>query len=120
MDPTCERSASSLTGSLLQSEEFREFLVDAMSYVALGTVADVVRLDQTNRVFVEQGLARRFLAGLHLAGQVLRAGLQAEQGGAVALELRPVAVRHPQQLADRQRRHRQREQLHYRLLNSRY
>jgi single-stranded-DNA-specific exonuclease len=26
--------------------------------VALGTVADVVRLDQTNRVFVEQGLAR--------------------------------------------------------------
>jgi len=29
-----------------------------LDLVALGTVADVVRLDQTNRVFVEQGLAR--------------------------------------------------------------
>jgi single-stranded-DNA-specific exonuclease len=29
-----------------------------LDLVALGTVADVVRLDQTNRIFVEQGLAR--------------------------------------------------------------
>jgi len=33
-------------------------LADLLDLVALGTVADVVRLDQTNRVFVEQGLAR--------------------------------------------------------------
>jgi len=33
-------------------------LADLVDLVALGTVADVVRLDQTNRVFVEQGLAR--------------------------------------------------------------
>jgi single-stranded-DNA-specific exonuclease len=33
-------------------------LADLIDLVALGTVADVVRLDQTNRVFVEQGLAR--------------------------------------------------------------
>ena len=31
---------------------------DLLDLVALGTVADVVRLDQTNRVFVEQGLSR--------------------------------------------------------------
>ncbi|MEP7330228.1 MAG: single-stranded-DNA-specific exonuclease RecJ [Betaproteobacteria bacterium] len=33
-------------------------LGDLIDLVALGTVADVVRLDQTNRVLVEQGLAR--------------------------------------------------------------
>jgi single-stranded-DNA-specific exonuclease len=33
-------------------------LAQLVDFVALGTVADVVRLDQTNRVFVEQGLAR--------------------------------------------------------------
>jgi single-stranded-DNA-specific exonuclease len=33
-------------------------LATLLDLVALGTVADVVRLDQTNRVFVEQGLAR--------------------------------------------------------------
>ena len=33
-------------------------LASLLDLVALGTVADVVRLDQTNRVFVEQGLAR--------------------------------------------------------------
>jgi single-stranded-DNA-specific exonuclease len=33
-------------------------LGDLSDLVALGTVADVVRLDQVNRIFVEQGLAR--------------------------------------------------------------
>ena len=33
-------------------------LADLVDLVALGTVADVVRLDQINRIFVEQGLAR--------------------------------------------------------------
>jgi single-stranded-DNA-specific exonuclease len=33
-------------------------LADLLDLVALGTVADVVRLDQNNRVLVEQGLAR--------------------------------------------------------------
>lgn len=33
-------------------------LGDLIDLVALGTVADVVRLDQTNRILVEQGLAR--------------------------------------------------------------
>ncbi len=33
-------------------------LAELLDLVALGTIADVVRLDQTNRVFVEQGLAR--------------------------------------------------------------
>jgi single-stranded-DNA-specific exonuclease len=33
-------------------------LADLLDLVALGTVADVVRLDQVNRIFVEQGLAR--------------------------------------------------------------
>jgi single-stranded-DNA-specific exonuclease len=33
-------------------------LAELVDLVALGTVADVVRLDQVNRIFVEQGLAR--------------------------------------------------------------
>jgi single-stranded-DNA-specific exonuclease len=33
-------------------------LAELLDFVALGTVADVVRLDQVNRIFVEQGLAR--------------------------------------------------------------
>jgi single-stranded-DNA-specific exonuclease len=33
-------------------------LADLVDLVALGTVADVVQLDQVNRIFVEQGLAR--------------------------------------------------------------
>jgi len=38
-----------------------------LDLVALGTVADVVRLDQTNRIFVDQGLAR-IRAGASHAG----------------------------------------------------
>jgi single-stranded-DNA-specific exonuclease len=48
--------AGTLTGSRLQSDEFRAFLVDAMSYVALGTVADVAPLCGENRTLVYHGL----------------------------------------------------------------
>ncbi len=48
--------ATSLSGSLLQSTEFSEFLVDAMGYVALGTVADVAPLRGENRTMVHHGL----------------------------------------------------------------
>jgi single-stranded-DNA-specific exonuclease len=48
--------ASSLSGSLLQSPEFAEFLVDAMGYIALGTVADVAPLRGENRTMVHHGL----------------------------------------------------------------
>ena len=40
-------------------------LASLLDLVALGTVADVVRLDQTNRVFVEQGLARLRVGKAH-------------------------------------------------------
>ncbi len=48
--------ATSLSGSLLQSPEFAEFLVDAMGYTALGTVADVAPLCGENRTLVFHGL----------------------------------------------------------------
>ncbi|MBL8752648.1 MAG: single-stranded-DNA-specific exonuclease RecJ [Planctomycetes bacterium] len=48
--------ASALSGSLLQSAEFAEFLVDAMGYIALGTVADVAPLRGENRTLVHHGL----------------------------------------------------------------
>lgn len=48
--------ASSLSGSMLQSAEFRDFLADAMTYVALGTVADVAPLCGENRTMVFHGL----------------------------------------------------------------
>lgn len=48
--------ATALSGSLLQSPEFGEFLIDAMGYVALGTVADVAPLRGENRTMVFHGL----------------------------------------------------------------
>ena len=48
--------ASSFSGSMLQSPEFSEFLADAMTYVALGTVADVAPLCGENRTMVFHGL----------------------------------------------------------------
>ena len=48
--------ASRLSRSMLQSPEFAEFLVDAMGYVALGTVADVAPLRGENRTLVHHGL----------------------------------------------------------------
>jgi single-stranded-DNA-specific exonuclease len=48
--------ASSFSGSMLQSPEFSEFLGDAMTYVALGTVADVAPLRGENRTLVYHGL----------------------------------------------------------------
>ena len=48
--------AQALTPSLLQSDEFREFLLDAMAYVALGTIADVAPLRGENRTLVFHGL----------------------------------------------------------------
>ncbi len=48
--------AASLSGSMLQSAEFAEFLTDAMTYVALGTVADVAPLCGENRTLVFHGL----------------------------------------------------------------
>ncbi len=48
--------ASTLTQSLLTSSEFREFLIDALGYVALGTVADVAPLRGENRTLVMHGL----------------------------------------------------------------
>lgn len=48
--------AESCTRGLLQSPEFGEFLVDAMTWVALGTVADVAPLRGENRTLVWHGL----------------------------------------------------------------
>lgn len=48
--------AASLSGGQRQSAEFAEFLIDAMGYVALGTVADVAPLCGENRTLVFHGL----------------------------------------------------------------
>src|SRR5262249_46773144 len=48
--------AGSCTRGLLQSPEFGEFLLDAMTWVALGTVADVAPLRGENRTLVWHGL----------------------------------------------------------------
>ncbi len=40
------------------TEEKARKLIDLLDLVALGTVADVVKLDQNNRIFVQQGLLR--------------------------------------------------------------
>ncbi|MGB3969304.1 MAG: DHH family phosphoesterase, partial [Planctomycetota bacterium] len=48
--------ADSLGGPLLKSSEFAEFLIDAMGYIALGTIADVAPLRGENRTLVYHGL----------------------------------------------------------------
>ena len=48
--------ADTLTRGMLNSPEFGEFLVDAMTYTALGTVADVAPLCGENRTLVWHGL----------------------------------------------------------------
>jgi len=50
------RSRLRIAGAFAGSDEPK--LADLLDLVALGTVADVVRLDQVNRIFVAQGLAR--------------------------------------------------------------
>ncbi len=63
----------SLKSALLKKEYFKENklaepnLTTLLDLVALGTVADVVPLDQNNRILVEQGL-RRMRAGLACEG----------------------------------------------------
>ncbi|MCB9878335.1 MAG: single-stranded-DNA-specific exonuclease RecJ [Planctomycetes bacterium] len=46
----------SLSRTMRQSSEFADFLVDAMGYIALGTVADVAPLRGENRTLVYHGL----------------------------------------------------------------
>jgi len=48
--------AESFSQGQAMSPEFSEFLVDAMTYVALGTVADVAPLRGENRILVYHGL----------------------------------------------------------------
>ena len=48
--------AESCTRGLLQSPEFADFLLDAMTWTALGTVADVAPLRGENRTLVWHGL----------------------------------------------------------------
>ncbi len=48
--------AHSFTRGRRDGDEFREFLVDAMAYVALGTIADVAPLRGENRAMVFHGL----------------------------------------------------------------
>lgn len=48
--------ANELPGALRRSPAFQEFLLDAMSCAALGTIADVSPLVGENRVFVSYGL----------------------------------------------------------------
>jgi len=48
--------ARTLSGSQRVSQQFRDFLIDAMGLVALGTIADVVPLIDENRVLARFGL----------------------------------------------------------------
>jgi single-stranded-DNA-specific exonuclease len=58
-------------------------LVELLDLVALGTVADVVKLDQNNRILVQQGLQRiragRACAGINALLQVAQRGKQASR-----------------------------------------
>ena len=58
------------------TEDRGRMLLELLDLVALGTVADVVRLDQNNRILVQQGLQRiragRYCAGINALLQVAK------------------------------------------------
>lgn len=81
--------ASTLTPSMLTSVEFREFLIDALGYTALGTVADVAPLCGENRTLVLHGL--RSLAQSRNPG--VRALMDAAGLGHRGVEVEDVAFR---------------------------
>jgi single-stranded-DNA-specific exonuclease len=66
-------------------------LAELLDLVALGTVADVVRLDQVNRVFVEQGLARIRAGRAHSGVAALFAAAGRDPRRATAFDLGFVA-----------------------------
>lgn len=83
-----------LSGATKVREDLREFLVDAMGYVAIATVCDVVPLVDENRVLAHHGL--RVLesgrsAGLRALMRV--AGLQDSGAGGQRLEADDVAFK---------------------------
>ena len=71
--------ARKLSGSLRVSQQFREFLKEATSLAALGTIADVVPLIGENRVLARfglMGLAESRLEGLRALIEAARLGGQ--------------------------------------------
>lgn len=81
--------ATSFSQGQAVSAEFREFLLDAMTYVALGTVADVAPLRGENRILVYHGL--RALAQSRNAG--IRALLDAANLSHRSPDARDIAFR---------------------------
>jgi single-stranded-DNA-specific exonuclease len=55
--------AASFSQNKATSPEFADFLVDAMAYVALGTIADVAPLRGENRIMVHHGLRALAMSG---------------------------------------------------------
>jgi single-stranded-DNA-specific exonuclease len=75
-------------GSAKVTPQFREYLLDAVTLAALGTVADVVPLHDENRIFVRYGLSRlRQHPSVGLKALMERAGL----AGKTALEAADIA-----------------------------
>ena len=54
----CWATAKVLCGSDRISDRLRDFMLDALALVALGTVADCAPLDQENRILVHHGLRK--------------------------------------------------------------
>lgn len=52
----CAAVAESFSQGMLQSPDFADFLTDAMTLIALGTVADVAPLQGENRILVHHGM----------------------------------------------------------------
>ncbi len=61
------KKALSAQGYFIKNSDLKPDLINLLDLVALGTVADVVPLDQNNRILVEQGL-RRMRGGVSCEG----------------------------------------------------
>ncbi len=69
--------ARRVCGTERVTPEWRELLLDALSLAALGSISDVVRLRDENRIFVRHGLERlRQRPGIGLQALMQVAGLQ--------------------------------------------
>ena len=89
----CWATAKILSGGDKVTDRLRQFLLDSLSFVAIGTVADCAPLNRENRIFVHHGLQalqHTSFTGLQLLLQETRLGEQPIQSSDIGWKIGPL------------------------------